>query len=420
MRTLFISTMVPYPLNTGINQRIYHLLRSVASVSEVTFVAFLRNEAERGYVQHFQAITGGVHLIPPVEWGIGKLGAHSRPVVWARSLGRSLHPSLPYGVQWYRSNYARDLIARLCGNNFDLIWAGGLPCVQLLPAGLQERTVIDLADLEHRKAAYRLRRSAWCAGTPLQYLDYVKLKRMEQGLLEKPYEYVVCSSIDKAVLGGSDRVWVVPNGVDIPETRSHSESRTVDAPVFVFVGLMNYDPNVDGICHFVNRIFPLILRQAPGAQLLIVGRDPVPAVNRLHNGRSIVVTGTVPTVAPYLENATALIVPIRFGGGTRIKILEAIAHKVPVVSTTIGAEGLDLRPGSHILIADDPAGFAAASLKLWREPEAAAQMARNAYDVVSPSYTWDSIGRKVQGIVNCERSRIEALTGVVMPDSRGA
>jgi glycosyltransferase involved in cell wall biosynthesis len=272
--------------------------------------------------------------------------------------------------------------------------------MELLPPDLSARVIIDLDDLEHRKLAYRLRQTGWYRLKPFHVLEYLKFRRLETNLLRTSYEFAVCSAIDRAVLGDAeaDRVWVIPNGINLPQAPPEPPTEHRN-PTFLFMGSMGYDPNIDGACYFASQIFPLIRSQLPKAQLLIVGHSPVASVSKLHNGDSIVVTGGVPDVGPYLEQATAVVVPIRFGGGTRIKILEAMAHARPVVSTTIGAEGLETEPNVHFLQCDDPQEFATACVMLWRDPQLCADLTRKAYQLVGERYTWDNISARIHEIL---------------------
>jgi glycosyltransferase involved in cell wall biosynthesis len=162
---------------------------------------------------------------------------------------------------------------------------------------------------------------------------------------------------------------------------------------------MLYDPNIDAMQFFVREVFPLIRREVPETRLLVVGRDPVPEVVKLHDGRSVIVTGEVPDVALYYRQAAIVVAPIRFGGGTRIKILEAMAHSKAVVATTAGAEGLDVECGRHLLIADSPSEFAQACLKLIRNPLLRQKLGEQGWKLVHDNYQWTSIERRVQQVV---------------------
>ncbi|MBK5295260.1 MAG: glycosyltransferase [Acidobacteriia bacterium] len=408
MRILFVTRLIPYPLDSGRNQRSFHILQSLAAAGEVTMVCYISNEDQRAHVTHLRKYCSEVHCIAPSKWGHSRLANPSRPALWAHSLKDCLHPTRPMLLGWYESPSGKRLVAELCARGYDLVWAERLPGMHLLPPRLSTRVIVDTDDLEHRKLLHDLRQGDWRLSKPLYWLEYAKLRRLERNLLHKtPYEFTVCSLLDQRVLGDSRRVSVVPNGIEMPEEPCDIPGAPRD-PVFMFLGAMDYRANIDGAQFFAAHVFPLLRREAPNARLLIVGRDPVPSIRNLHNGDSIVVTGTVPVIKPYLDQAIALVAPIRFGGGTRIKILEAMAYRKPVVSTTIGAEGLEVQAGVHLLIADDPAGLAAACLKLWREPAFSAQIARDAYDLVSRTYTWEAIGRKIEDLVCRDQYRNSA------------
>src|SRR6185503_7113005 len=136
----------------------------------------------------------------------------------------------------------------------------------------------------------------------------------------------------------------------------------------VFTGSMDWYPNEDGILYFADTILPLIRRECPDAQVTVVGRDPSARLRAAASGRGVRLTGTVEDVRPYMSDAAVYVVPLRVGGGTRLKIFEALAMGKPVVSTTVGAEGLPLVPGKHYLRADEPADFARAVVALLRDP----------------------------------------------------
>ena len=405
MRILFVTRLIPYPLDNGRNQRSYRVLQSLAAAGEVTMVCYIANDRQRADVDYLRKYCAEVHCIEPGEWGHSRLANSLRPALWANAVRDCLHPTRTMLLAWYESPSGKRRVAELCARGFDLIWAERLPGMRLLPAGLSTPVIVDTDDLEHRKLRHDLRNSGWSRSKPLYWLEYVKLARLERGLLRKTsYEFTVCSSLDQQALGDPRRVSVVPNGIQMPEEPCLLPVAQRD-PVFMFLGAMDYRANIDGAEFFATQVFPLLRREAPNARLLIVGRNPVSSVRSLHNGDSIVVTGTVPEIKPYFDQSVALVAPIRFGGGTRIKILEAMAYRKPVVSTTIGAEGLEVKPGVDLLIADDPAGLSAACLKLWREPAFSAEIARNAHELVRRIYTWDAISRTIKDLVHRDRSR---------------
>jgi glycosyltransferase involved in cell wall biosynthesis len=165
----------------------------------------------------------------------------------------------------------------------------------------------------------------------------------------------------------------------------------------MFIGSMSYPPCIDAALYFCNEILPLIRRAVPGVSCHIVGRDPPSEVRRL-TGPGLVVTGRVPDVVPCYRESTVCVVPLRAGGGTRLKILEAMALGRPVVSTTIGCEGLDVVHGEHLLIADTPEAFATSTVRLVTQPALARSLCANARQLVEARYSWDPIANRLMEV----------------------
>ena len=189
----------------------------------------------------------------------------------------------------------------------------------------------------------------------------------------------------------------IPTGVDV-ETFTPREETTRNG--LVFVGSMDWLPNIDGMRFFCDEVLPLIRRERPDCSVAIVGRLPTREIKAMAERDPLIqVTGTVDDVKPYLWKAAVSIVPLRIGGGTRMKIYEAMAARVPVVLTTIGAEGLDIHPPNDIRIADDPASFAQQCLALLNDPAASERQAGAAWDLVANNFGWDSIARQFEGIL---------------------
>jgi glycosyltransferase involved in cell wall biosynthesis len=186
-------------------------------------------------------------------------------------------------------------------------------------------------------------------------------------------------------------ITVVPTGVDT-EHYKPAPSVSGTPPRIVFTGSMDWEPNIDAVEYFCQDIFPSILRQFPDARFQIVGRNPYPRVKKLASA-SVEVTGTVPSVAEYLRNATVVIVPLRIGGGTRLKIFVAMAMKKALISTSIGAEGLDVTSGKDCLLADDAQSFAAAILAVLRDPKLRQAYEENAA-VLAARYDWSQIAKR--------------------------
>jgi polysaccharide biosynthesis protein PslH len=163
-------------------------------------------------------------------------------------------------------------------------------------------------------------------------------------------------------------------------------------------------PNEDGVTYFVEKILPLVCREVPGAAFWAVGRRPPRRVQALASG-NVVVTGAVDDIRPYLGKAAVCVVPLRSGSGTRIKIFEAMAMGKAVVSTTMGAEGLPVRHGENIILADDPADFAQHVVRLFRDPARRAELGRAARQLVEQSYSWSSVAVTFDQIMTATKGR---------------
>ena len=203
-------------------------------------------------------------------------------------------------------------------------------------------------------------------------------------------------------LFGVARVSEIPTGVNIeyfspPEPRaSHGADLVFD---LVFVGSMDWLPNVDGVQYFVREVLPSIRHRRPECTLAIVGRTPPPTVIQLAEDPRIHVTGTVADIRPYLWSSAVAIVPLRIGGGTRLKIYEAMAAKIPVVSTSIGAEGLTVNPANDIRIADRPEDFAARCIELLENREERTRLANAAWEMVNAHFSWEHVARCFERIM---------------------
>jgi polysaccharide biosynthesis protein PslH len=213
----------------------------------------------------------------------------------------------------------------------------------------------------------------------------------------------VCSERERAQLlelVPEARIAVIENGVDcayFAEPAESEEAEPSSEARFVFVGSMDYFPNADAVLHFANRIWPAVRKRLPGAKLDVVGARPSGAVRALRKHDGIVVTGTVPDVRPFYQRATASVVPLRTGGGTRLKILESMAAGVPVVSTALGAEGLAVEPDKHYLLAgeDDAEAWARHLASLATDGARREALAAAGKSLASERYDWPVIGARL-------------------------
>jgi glycosyltransferase involved in cell wall biosynthesis len=249
---------------------------------------------------------------------------------------------------------------------------------------------------QHNVEAVIWKRQAERAGNPAVRayfgLQARKMRDYEQQACRKAKSVIAVSEADAEIMRrdyGAQRVFPVSTGVDLDYFAPQPAPATAD---LVFVGSMDWLPNVDGVTWFVEEILPLIRRRRPETTLAVVGRKPGREMLELAAGDSkIRVTGTVPDVRPFMWGSAISIVPLRIGGGTRLKIYEAMAAKIPVVSTTIGAEGLDYKPGENIVIADPPQTFAEQCVALLNNAAERKRLAASAWELVRSRYSWEVV-----------------------------
>jgi polysaccharide biosynthesis protein PslH len=227
---------------------------------------------------------------------------------------------------------------------------------------------------------------------------------LEAEVLQSFDRVYVCSEGDRAALLTGERadVCVLPNALPVP---APLPPRRPDGPfTFLFVGTLGYYPNEDAIVHFCRQVVPLLRRIAPREfRVAIVGFGATPAVQRLASLPEVRLIGTVPDVAPWYAEADAVVVPIRAGGGTRIKVLEAFGYRRPVVSTSIGVEGIDARPEEHLLVGDTPAAMAEQCARLMGDPRLAQALAERAFALFLRSYSTEAVERRMAQLARPRR-----------------
>ena len=242
------------------------------------------------------------------------------------------------------------------------------------------------------------------------FVQWQRLTAFERRIARSAHATLCVSSQDAVAVGRLDRAIhpnVILNGIDLaayqsPRGASHLHAERPisisQSPTLVFTGKMDFRPNIDAMLWFGREVFPLVRQSLPQARLLIVGQRPSPRLDPLRGEAGITLTGEVDDVRPYIAQAGAYVVPLRVGGGTRFKLLEAMAMRRPIVSTSLGCEGFDVKSGQELLIADTPADFAAAAARLLSDPALSAQLARRAFDFVSATYDWGAIVPKLERV----------------------
>ena len=363
----------------------YQLVRELSRRHRVTLLTYGREgetpEAEAGNAAALRAVGAVVHVVPPPRPFGGKRGAQALSLLSPRS----------YQTSALRSPAMQDAVTRLlAGQAFDLVQVESSQMAGF-DFGGRVPLVLDEHNLEY-ELLYRLYQGERSPGRRLyNWAEYAKFYREERACWRRADACLLTSGRERDILRGllpDKPAAVVPNGVDIEFYRPS------DAPVvpdsLVFTGLMSYRPNIDGVVYFVEEVLPRIHRVRPGVSLTVVGAGPTAEVERLAGPR-VVVTGAVPDTREYFARAAAAVVPLRMGSGTRLKVLEGLAMGKPLVSTSVGCEGIHVRDGEHLLIADEPQALADAVLRVLSDAALAASLARQGRALVEREYGWAAI-----------------------------
>ena len=401
MRILWLKSDLLLPLDKGGKLRTWHLMRHLARSHEITYLAFAEPGTPRANIGGMSEVAARVETITRSDPPKGSLR------FFADAAAHLVDP-LPYAVGKYRSRAYRAKLAQLLREErFNL-----LVCDFLFPAvNLPSRLPCPAVMFTHNVESEIWRRHADTQTAPLQRLlygaQYRRMLRYEGRALARFDGILAVSDADAHTFARlypdamTRPVHVVQTGVDTEYFSPNANPRSaVPPPQLVFTGSMDWLPNEDAMIFFAREILPLVRAEAPDVRLAIVGRAPTPAVQKLADDPAITVTGRVDDVRPYMEAATAYVVPLRIGGGTRLKIFEAMAMGKAVVSTTVGAEGLPLESGRHVLVADEPHTFARAVVRLIRDEERRLELGRAARTLVVERYDWSSVSGALEAALN--------------------
>jgi len=390
---LYIAPTPPYPLTNGQAIRNFHLLRAYSQIGRVRFAFLYRNETQREAADALAPYCESIHPISALP---GVWLEQASP--WRRRLDSvaTLTPSIAWGC-------AHPEMARLVAEltpTADLVHVAKLwmaPNVELVSRRRgPKRMVLDLDDVETtvKLRALKTYPPAKWQRRLFEWYDLLRLWRYQHRAFRTFDRVFVCSRRDRERLRHTN-VEVIPNGATIPGQPLPDES---DGRTLLCVTTMSWRPNVDGVLFFIHNVLPLIRREVPDVRLLVVGSGAPPDVRRLHDGQRISVFSDVPTLEPYYRQATAAVVSLRVGGGTRLRMLEAFSLGRPVVSTSVGCEGIDVTDGEHALIRDTPDAFAAACVAVLRNPGLREQLSARSRRLVAEKYSWDSVEERLKTV----------------------
>lgn len=396
MHLLWLKTELLHPVDKGGRIRTFNMLRALKRQHRVTYLTLDNGLAAPDAVE---AASEYCHDLIRVAF----MEARRRSPRFWMELVTNAASSLPYAISKYRSDRLRhEIIATARDRGVDVLVCDFLAPSQNVPDSLPCRTVL----FQHNVEAAIWKRHVEVRHNPLARAyfreQWRRMERFERQECRRFDRVVAVSRTDAEAIEreyGVRDVADVPTGVDIeyfrPAGRAPLEPRNL-----VFTGSMDWLPNEDGITWFAADVLPRIQARMPDVTLTVVGRNPPPAIQALAARDSRVrVTGSVPDVRPWMEAAPVFVVPLRVGGGTRLKIFEALAMERALVSTTIGAEGLPLEHERHALIADTSDDFAQRVIDLLEDPPAATRLAQAGAAYVRQHFGWDGVAEAFAEIV---------------------
>jgi len=398
-KILFLTQIVPFPPDAGPKVKTYHVIRALAGQGHsVTLVSFVRPEEVR-QIPALQEICEAVYTVPIRRSRIADVGYMIRSYLTNR----------PFLIERDDLRPMQETVDRLVReDDFQFIHADQLTMVQFALRGAsvfpdKKPKVIFDAHNAVWTIVERMKENARFLLKPVLAVEARRVKQYEGELLRTVDHVLAVTDIDRNLLeeamhfskpeksGRVSPITVIPIAVDTQKLQP--VNRKVGSKNIVTLGTLHYPPNADGIRWFFNEVFPLVREQVPNATLTIIGKNPPQDFIELaeRNPGIIKVTGYVDDLRPYLEESALMVVPVRAGGGMRVRILEAFAYAMPVVTTTVGLEGIHGMPDHDVIVADTPADFANRTAELLENASLQEKLSTNGRELATSKYDWQAV-----------------------------
>ncbi|MCW2240893.1 TIGR03087 family PEP-CTERM/XrtA system glycosyltransferase [Azospirillum canadense] len=410
---LFLAHRIPYPPHKGDKIRSWHVLKHVAERVPVHVGCFVDDPNDRQYIPVLERLCAGCHVVP----------LDRRRALLSSLAGFATGEAL--SVRYFQHRTMAEWVRKtLRDRPIDAVFAFSS---QMFPYALDTSfsgtRVFDFVDVDSIKWAEYGRTGRW----PKSWVyrrEGVRLAQAERAAAAAADASLFVSNAEAALFRrmapeAAHKVFAVPNGVDLehfqPNTLNDGASASPyepGGPVVVFVGAMDYWPNIDGVSWFVDRVWPAFRARHPSARFCIVGSNPTPRVRALGGAPGVTVTGRVPDVRPYLAHATVAVAPLRIARGIQNKVLEAMAMGMPVVSHPAAFEGLDAQPGHDLLLAETEDEFLGTLSRVMEDAALREALGRRARACVEAGYTWAGNLTTLDRLLGLERApaaRAEAL-----------
>jgi glycosyltransferase involved in cell wall biosynthesis len=382
MRVLLLTQVLPYPPDSGPKVKTYYVLKYLAQQHRVTLVSFVRSEDKPEYIRHLETLCERVITVPITRAKKDDL----------RFLGQSLISGQPWMmVRDERPEMRRVLADLAAGEPFDVVHADQLNMGQYALPFEGVHKVLDLHNALWM--LYRRMAETTPVTNPMKYLlmrDWPLLKRYEGEMCRQFDAVTAVTEEDRQLLieaGAGRDIRVIPIAIDTDEQAV--VQRRPSGPHIIHIGTMYWQPNIDALTWFLEDIYPLIKAQVPDVRCTLIGsRPPESLIQHSRTDRTLTVTGYVEDPMPFMEDASMMIVPLLAGGGMRVKILNALSQGIPMVSTSIGCEGIHVEHGKDILIADTAENFAVQCVRLLTDYDLNARLSAAGRQTVEQYYDY--------------------------------
>ena len=397
MKICFVAPRFPYPALKGDTLRTFHQIQALSRRHRLTLVSLHDRPVTGEQLAPLQAICERVHVVVHPPWQA------------ALRTAAGLFTSQPLQVSYYRSARLRQVLDDvLSTEKFDAVHVSLIRMApyawELVKAPRGVPVVLDLVDCLSLNLRSRLGEQRGPLRA-LYDLEYRRVRDYERAAARHFPNLVISSPVDRELLGG--RAQVLPNGVDLERFPFRGQEGR-DPETLIFTGNMAYPPNEEAVLWFVRRVWPLLQARRPGLRLEVAGASPGPRVRALaEKDPRVSVLGRVPSMADHLGRATVSVCPLQSGSGIQNKVLEAMAAGTPVVSTTIGNQGIQAAPERELLVADSPEDFAAAVERLLAEPALRARLATYARAFVEERFRWESHASALEALYTGAPPRTE-------------
>jgi len=402
MNILFITGALPFPPDNGRNIRAFNLIKKLSEKNNLTLLISEENKVAAHRVNAMKRFCSDIRFVP------------YQPLSGMRLLFRlflSLFHKEPLGLLVrFHKNMQQEVDFLLHNKQIDAVICDRLTeTLYILSKNVKALKIYSSHNIEHLIMRRLFESTTSIFKKVASYIEWMRIENYEKKVWKNFDFSIAVSENDKKIMSEfapGERIFVVPNGIDTAYFQPKTGAKVPSS--IIYTGQMGWHPNEDAVVYFADNIYPLVKDKIPDIKFFIVGSNTTKKVKRLsQKDNTIEVTGRVDDIRTYIDTSAVYIVPLRIGSGTRIKILEALAMKKPVISTSVGCEGLGLADGENILIADKPDEFADKVVSLLRDETTCRRLGAAGQEFVKNKYDWGVVFKELDKLNN----RLDAFTG---------